>query len=126
MSARARAGDCVAFYPLDGWMVFNAYSGAAAPLPASVLPNAAWGPSRPYVERYVVPSDARLAGIARRCGRVWLIASHEGQRDGPPVSRANLVHFHALQASLRRVYGTASPESRFGWAGPVRVRLYAH
>ena len=125
VSARARAGDCVAFYPLDGWMVFNAYSGAAAPLPASVLPNAAWGPSRPYVERYVVPSAARRASIARRCGRVWLIASHEGQRDGPPVSRANLVHFHALQASLRRVYGTASPESRFGWAGPVRVRLYA-
>jgi len=125
VSARAQPGDCVAFYPLDGWMVFNAYSGASAPLPTSVLPSVAWGPSRPYVERYVVPSPGRLAGIARRCGRVWVVASHEGQRDGPPVSQANLVRFHALQASLGRIYGTASPESRFGWAGPVRVRLYA-
>ncbi len=125
VSARAAPGDCIAFYPLDGWMVFNAYSGAGAALPASVLPAAAWGPSRPYVERYVVPSAGRLAGVARRCGRVWLIASHEGQRDGPPVSQANLMRFHALQAALRGVYGTASPESRFGWAGPVRVRLYA-
>jgi mannosyltransferase len=124
VSARAQPGDCVAFYPLDGWTVFNAYTGAGAPLPTSVLPNIGWGPSRPYVERYVVPSAGRLAGIARRCGRVWLIASHEGQRDGPRVSRANLVRFHALQASLRGIYATAAPESRFGWAGPVRVRLY--
>ena len=124
VSARAQPGDCVAFYPLDGWMVFNAYSPQTA-LPTSVLPAAGWGAARPFVERYVVPSAGRLTGLARRCGRIWLVASHEGQRDGPPVSRANLVHFHTLQASLKRIYGTASPESRFGWAGPVRVRLYA-
>ncbi len=126
VAARAAPGDCVAFYPLDGWMVFNAYAGGGASPPLSVLPSAAWGAARPYIERYSVPSAGGLQSIARRCRRVWLVASHEGQRDGPPVSRAHLVAFHGLQASLKRIYGTASPESRFGWAAPVRVRLYAH
>ncbi len=125
ITAQSRPGDCVAFYPLDGWMVFDAYSGGGARLPASVLPAAAWGPARPYIERYVIPSAARLRAVAGRCGRLWLVASHEGQRDGPAVSRANLVRFHGLEASLRRIYGTASSESRFGWAAPVRVRLFA-
>jgi mannosyltransferase len=125
VAARAAPGDCVAFYPLDGWMVWGAYAGGGAQLPVSVLPAAGWGAGRPYVERYVVPSSGRLAATARRCGRLWLIASHEGQRDGPPVSRAHLVAFHGLEASLKRIYGTASPEARFGWAAPVRVRLFA-
>jgi mannosyltransferase len=124
VAAHARPGDCVAFYPLDGWMAFNAYA-AQYPLPTSALPTAAWGRSRPYVERYVIPSAARLQAIARRCGHLWLVASHEGQRDGPPVSQANLVRFHGLEAALKRIYGRASAESRFGWAAPVRVRLYA-
>lgn len=124
IAAAARPGDCAVFYPLDGWMVFNAYSGDVR-LPASALPDATWGPARPYVERYVVPGPGHLAAVSHRCRRVWLVASHEGQRDGPAVARAHLASFHALQASLRRVYGGASAEQRFGWAAPVRVRLYA-
>ena len=123
--ARVQPGDCVAFYPLDGWMVFNAYGGQGA-LPSSVLPAVGWGPPRPFVERYVVPAPAQLAAIRHRCGRVWLIASHEGQRDGPPGSRANLRRFHALEGSLAALYGARRlpAEERFGWAGPVRVRLF--
>lgn len=125
VSNRAQPGDCVAFYPLDGWMVFNAYAGSGV-LPASALPAIGWGPPRPFVERYVVPAPPQLAAIQHRCARVWLVASHEGQRDGPPASRANLRRYDRLEESLAALYGarTMPTERRFGWAGPVRVRLF--
>jgi hypothetical protein len=123
VAAHAGAGDCIAFYPLDGWMAFQYYGGA---LPRSVLPAAQWTTDRPYVERYVQPSGARLAQVAAGCPRLWLIASHEGERDGPAGSRAHLARYNALQASLAPVaYRRRLASARFGWASPVRVQLLA-
>jgi mannosyltransferase len=124
VAARAAAGDCVAFYPQDGWMAFQYYGRG---LPQSVLPAASWGSAKPYVERYVQPSSARAGQISRSCQRLWLVASHEGQRDGPPGSRANLSRFTALQAELLRAgYGRRALDAKFGWSSPVRVQLLAH
>ncbi|MFL5831306.1 MAG: glycosyltransferase family 39 protein [Solirubrobacteraceae bacterium] len=124
VAARAAAGDCIAFYPEDGQMAFQYYGGG---LPRSVLPAASWASETPYVERYVQPSSARAGQIARSCSRLWLIASHEGQRDGPPGSRANLARYVALQAALARAgYRHRVAGAKFGWASPVRVQLLSH
>ena len=105
-------------------MAFQYYGGA---LPRSVLPAASWASDSPYVERYVQPSSARAGQIARSCPRLWLIASHEGQRDGPPGSRANLARYTVLQAELTRAgYRRRAAGAKFGWASPVRVQLLAH
>jgi mannosyltransferase len=123
VAAGAAAGDCVAFYPQDGWMAFQYYGG---PLPQAVLPAGSWAAARPYVERYVTPSPARLAQIAAGCPRLWLVASHEGQPDGPPGSRANYARYRSLQAALERAgYAHRVSQSKFGWASPVRVQLLA-
>ncbi|MBV8954739.1 MAG: glycosyltransferase family 39 protein [Solirubrobacterales bacterium] len=122
---RTQAGDCIAFYPLDGRMAFDFYAsgrGFRAPLPAPVLPAVRWGVLRPYVERYATLSTPQTAPVAARCSRLWLIASHEGQPDGPPPARANLARYRALQAELARVYPRRTA-AKFGWASPVRVDL---
>jgi hypothetical protein len=121
VTAGAAAGDCVAFYPEDGRMAFQYYGGT---LPTSVLPAASWERVTPYVERYVLPAPARINAIAARCPRIWLVASHEGQRDGSAGSRANLAHYGALQAALARAgYRRRVASAQFGWASPVRVQL---
>jgi mannosyltransferase len=124
VASGSSAGDCVAFYPEDGRMAFQYYGGA---LPRSVLPAGSWATDTPYVERYVLPGAARLGEIARSCPRLWLVASHEGQRDGPPGSRANLARYRALQTQLARAgYRRRVAVAKFGWASPVRVQLLAH
>jgi mannosyltransferase len=124
VTAGAAAGDCVAFYPEDGRMAFQYYGGA---LPASVLPAASWAHVTPYVERYVQPAAARIDAIAARCTRLWLVASHEGQRDGPAGSRADLARYGALQAGLAQAgYRRRVASAQFGWASSVRVQLLAH
>jgi mannosyltransferase len=125
VAERTQAGDCIAFYPLDGRMAFDYYlsgRGTAAPLPAPVMPAARWGVLRPYVERYATLSTSQTAHVATRCARLWLIASHEGQPDGPPPARANLARYRALQAELAHVYPRRTA-AKFGWASPVRVDL---
>ncbi len=125
--AAARAGDCVAFYPSDGRMAFGYYvpTGAAARAPAPVLPRSPWGMTQPYVERYVVPSGSHLAAIEAGCPRLWLVASHQGFRNGPPASRVNFSRYEALRGALARAYGRRSAIA-YGWASPVRVELFAH
>jgi 4-amino-4-deoxy-L-arabinose transferase-like glycosyltransferase len=123
--AAATNGDCIAFYPSDGRMAFDLYRGAGAvPAPRPVLPSAPWGQLKPYIENYATVGDSRLARIAAACPRVWLLASHEGMRSGPPASRANLARYRSLQTSLRKRYRTDSGEKKFGWADPVRVELF--
>jgi mannosyltransferase len=125
VAQRTQAGDCIAFYPLDGRMAFDFYSsgrGTALALPAPVLPAARWGALHPYVERYATLSASQTAQVAARCTRLWLVASHEGQPDGPPPARANLARYRALQAEFARVYPTQTA-TKFGWASPVRVDL---
>jgi mannosyltransferase len=124
VGAGARSADCIAFFPSDGRMAFDLYLDAgAARAPRPVLPSAPWGQLRPYVEDYTTVADSRLARIAAACPRLWLLASHEGVRAGPPASRANLARYQLLQASLRGRYRTDTGR-KFGWADSVQVELF--
>jgi len=123
VSAQARSGDCVAFYPLDTRMPFEYYGGASGRLPDPVLPTLPWGRVRPYVEEYRTLSRGQLAVLPARCARVWLVWSHEGQAGGPPVSAAN---FRRL-LSLRRGLALRFPRTAlhvFGHASPIHVELF--
>jgi mannosyltransferase len=122
--AATRVGDCAAFYPSDGRMAFAYYIPPGARAPAPVLPGSPWSETRPYVERYVRPSASRLAQIEARCTRVWLIASHEGFRNGPVASRVNYAGYQALRGALSRGYRHDS-RVEYGWASPVRVELFS-
>jgi len=97
-----RPGDCLAFYPLDARMPFAYYTGQ---------------PVTPYVERYDTPA------LPAGCSRVWLVASHEGQPDGPPVSREHYGRFVALRSELTREYGPPRTRS-FGYASVIWVEVF--
>ncbi len=135
---------CVAFYPQDGREAVDYYlkaspqglrldttgpsSGPArgadpAPSLRPMLPSLPWGAIRPYVERYGTLDPTQQARIAGECPRLWLIASHEGQAHGTHQSLANLRRYHRLERELRTRYQHSSLRS-FGWASPIKVRLY--
>jgi mannosyltransferase len=120
VEARAQPGDCIAFYPSDGRMAFRYYAPGAALV--SVLPAVPWSSGSPFVERYAVPSNARLTAIGSSCGRLWLVASHYGAANGPAASRSNYARLVALRHALGRRYGRERG-STFGWASPVQVQL---
>jgi hypothetical protein len=112
---------CIAFYPEDGRMPFDYYAlGASAAGLIPVLPSAPWPRVRPYVERYVSLGAAGERSGRQRCPRLWLIASHQGQRYGTAVSRRHYARYERLLAALRGVYGTPTVR-RFGYAAQVRV-----
>jgi mannosyltransferase len=123
--AQARPGDCIAFYPADARMAFQYYVGTGAETrraPRSVLPDVPWGVVRPYVEDYAVPGPAELARRTAGCGRMWLVSSHEGQPDGPPLARAHRARWLALSAELQRQFGSA-PAVKHGYASVIHVQL---
>ena len=120
----AGADQCVAFYPQDGRMPFDYYlargraPGARSLTPVS--PTREWSSVSPYVERYATPTQQQLAAFARSCRVLWLIASHEGLRRGPPQSLVDYRRYRALIAALDRVY----PHERarkLGWAAAIHV-----
>jgi uncharacterized membrane protein len=120
----ASADQCVAFYPQDGRMPFDYYlsrgraQGARRLIP--VLPTRAWSSVNPYVERYATPAQQQLEALARSCRVLWVIASHEGLRRGPPQSLADYRRYRALLAALDRLY----PHERarkLGWAAAIHV-----
>jgi uncharacterized membrane protein len=123
--ARARPGDCVAFYPSDGRMAFQYYVGsgdAAASAPRSILPVARWGVIRTYVEDYAGLPEARVSRLPGQCPRLWLVSSHEGQPNGPAGSRVNYRRFIALRASLEGAYASHQ-RTKLGYAAVIRVEL---
>jgi mannosyltransferase len=122
VEARARAGDCIAFFPADGRMPFSYYARASAF--RSVLPDLPWSASRPFVEQYTAPTSARLSAIESSCPRLWLIASHYGAANGPTASRQNHARYVQLRAALQRRYAEHT-SATFGWASPVRVLFVA-
>ena len=99
--AAARPGDCVVFYPLDARMPFEYY---------------AHQPVQPYVERYDTPQ------VPSACGRVWLVASHQGSPTGTAVSRAHYARYLALRSALAHEYAHGSTRS-FGYASVIWVEL---
>jgi mannosyltransferase len=100
--AAERPGHCVAFYPLDAKMPFAYYAGR---------------PVQPYVERYETPR------LSPGCARVWLVASHQGQPDGPAPARAHYATWLALRAALARRYARSTTRS-FGYASVIWVQLF--
>jgi hypothetical protein len=125
---RARAGDCVAFYPLDGRMAFQYYLGTSASAdhraPRSILPILSWGEVHPDVEAYVTLTRTQIAQRAAGCHRMWFVSSHEGQADGPARSRANRAEFFELRSRLEREFGQG-PIKQLGYASAVHVQLLA-
>jgi mannosyltransferase len=134
VSAHTQPGDCIAFYPRDGRMPFGYYvrkgevaagravmsNGVRVPLP--VDPAMPWAVSPPYVEDYATPTDAQLTQIERSCPRLWFVASHAGQRHGPPVSRTNFIRYRVLGATLQLAYRNHRRRN-FGWAASIEVEL---
>ena len=102
-------------------MAFDYYLPSATRL-TPVLPAVPWAQIRPYVERYAAPAASQLMRIEAGCPRLWLIASHQGQRDGPPASRVNSARYLTLLHSLAGAYPRHETKA-FGWASPVRVEL---
>lgn len=117
-------GDCIAFYPLDNRQAFRYYLSSPASAPRPILPAVPWMRIRPFVEDYSTLPAAAVAQLPHSCGRVWLVASHEGRVGGPPVSRANYDRFAALTGELRRLYPRTS-SGNFGAQGVVTVTLYS-
>jgi hypothetical protein len=126
--ARAEPGDCIAFYPSDGEMAFEYYIGGSATsearAPRPVLPVTTWGAVTPYVERYVTLSPHEIAAVSGSCRRLWLVASHQGLSDGPPVSVEHLRRYVRLQSALGARMSVLSASS-FGYADPVDVELFS-
>jgi mannosyltransferase len=123
--AHTRPGDCIAFYPRDGRMAFDYYvlardQSAAAPRP--VDPSAPWTEVRPYVEDYTIPAGRSFSRIQASCPRIWFIASHQGQLNGPPGSLTNYIRYRIFQDQLQSVYEHFHTRV-FGWAAQVRVEL---
>jgi mannosyltransferase len=127
--ARAQAGDCVAFYPLDAHMAF-AYYVARAPdgagaAPRSVLPAIPWTPPKSYAEQYVTLTGGAIRAVHRGCPRLWLVSAHEGQAHGPsPESRFNWAQFVALRADLERAYKHHA-RTQFSYAATIHIDLLA-
>jgi mannosyltransferase len=125
---RARPGDCVAFYPLDGRMAFQYYLGtrpsADRRAPRSILPVLPWGEVHPDVEAYVTLTRTQIAQRAEGCRRMWFVSSHEGQADGPARSRANRAEFFELRRRLERQFGRG-PIKQLGYASAVHIQLLA-
>ena len=124
--AGARPADCVAFYPTDGRMAFQYYLGtgtaAVARAPRPVLPTAPWGTVRTYVEDYATLTQPQLAIVAARCPRLWLVASHVGELDGPAGALAHRARYLRLRDAVAREY----PHRRtikFGYASAVQAEL---
>jgi hypothetical protein len=119
-----RGPACVVFYPEDGRMAFDYYvrSAPRASLLTPVLPGAPWGRVQPYVERYVLPSPARLRSLAARCPQLWILGSHEGQPGGPAASRRDLRRYRLLVAAFSARYPRREQRT-FGYAAEVKVDL---
>ena len=126
--AHARPGDCLAFYPSDGRMAFQYYIGTQAATvaraPRSVLPVAAWGEVKPFVEDYATLPTSTVATLPATCPRLWLVSSHEGQPGGPAESQVNYDRYLALRAELARAYARRAG-ARFGYAALIRVELFS-
>ena len=123
--ARSSSSDCAVFYPSDGRMAFRYYLSEPVPrgAPSPILPAAPWRRSPIYVENYASLTEAQLRALPRRCPRLWLISSHEGQANGPAGARANYARYLRLRAELAREYPRRI-STRFGYASPVHIELF--
>ncbi len=127
VSAAARARPaCVAFYPQDGREPFGYYVRAAGGAPGltPVLPPEPWRVVRPHVEEYSAGDPGLLHGIAGRCARLFVIASHQGQATGPPNSRRDDRRYRQLLADLGALYPHVASR-QLGYAAVIHVTLFS-
>jgi hypothetical protein len=122
--AHARPADCVAFYPRDNRMPFQYYGGSRPLKPTPILPAAPLSAVRAYVEDYGTLTSAEISRLPARCGRVWLLSSHEGAVGGPPISRGNYVRLQSLLSGLGREYPRVLSRP-FGTARTITVTLFS-
>jgi 4-amino-4-deoxy-L-arabinose transferase-like glycosyltransferase len=122
--ATFQPGDCIAFYPLDSRMPFRYYLPADVPAPRSVLPNLSWQRLVPFVEAYSTLSSSQLTGIARRCGRVWLVSGHQGHNDGTTLGRVHFRRYQTLMAGLGRRY-LSTRQRTYGAAHIITLQLFS-
>ncbi|HET8978871.1 MAG TPA: glycosyltransferase family 39 protein [Solirubrobacteraceae bacterium] len=124
--AQSRPGDCVTFYPEDARMAFQYYVGTGAAAdrraPRSILPVIRWGVVKPFVENYATLTLPQIARRAATCRRMWFISSHEGQPNGPLVSRMHRARYFRLDVALERLFGLA-PVQKHGYASIIHVQL---
>jgi mannosyltransferase len=124
--AHDRPGDCMAFYPADGRMAFQYYfarrSDRTRRLPRPILPVVPFGTVRTYVEDYATLTPGQVTRRGGSCRRLWFVSSHEGQPDGPAISRAHRARFEQLQSRLERAFGRGHTR-QFGYASAIHVRL---
>lgn len=121
----SRPGDCLVFYPQDGRMAFRYYLDRVprrGPVPRPVLPPAPLSEVRTYVEEYATLSARMVSRLPATCRRTWFVSSHQGQANGPAVSKANLARYVMLRAALERAY-PAHVTASFGYAAPVTIEL---
>jgi hypothetical protein len=122
--ASQRAGDCVAFYPLDSRMPFRYYVRPNEPAPRPVIPTLPWSQTRPFVEDYSTLSRSQVARLPAACPRMWLISSHTGHGAGTATGRRHYQRFLALSAALARGYRHSSTQT-FGAARLITVQLFS-
>ena len=73
---------------------------------ARSCPVLSWRRVKSYVEDYATLSPAQFARrAATGCGRLWLVSSHEGEPDGPALSRAHRAAYFRLDAALQAMFG---------------------
>ncbi|WP_249018999.1 hypothetical protein [Conexibacter sp. S30A1] len=123
---------CVIFYAQDGRESFDYYllrdtgtpAGTRNPAPDlhPVLPSLGFATVRPFVEQYATLDAAKRARVASACPRLWIIASHNGDANGTPQSRANLRRYQRMEQRLRALYPYTTIRT-FGWSAPINVRL---
>jgi hypothetical protein len=117
-------GDCVAFYPLDSRMPFQYYLPGDHAVPQPILPTAPWGQVHPYVEDYATLSAGQISHLPSRCGRVWLVASHQGHHDGTTVGTTHYNRYVALKSALGSRY-RQSVTATYGAASIITIDLFS-
>ena len=131
VQARARPGDCIAFYPLDGQdgvPVLHRHRQAGRPARPALDPAESCGGARssPTSSATTTLSAAQIRTRVAGCRRLWFVSSHEGQTDGPAQSLANRARFLALRARLERAFGHARACSSASAAMIARRAIRQH
>jgi hypothetical protein len=107
---------CVAFFPQDGRNPFDYYmirnrltpgNGVTTADLRPVWPTVPFATIKPYVERYALPSRAQLNKIITGCPTLWLVASHVGDAQGPPLSQFHVLGYERLITALNSRYPSA-------------------
>ncbi len=135
-AAQSQAGvrACVAFFPQDGRNVFDYYmlrnrltpgNGATTVDLRPVWPAVPFATIKPYVERYALPSRAQLDKIIAGCPTLWLIASHVGDAQGPPLSQFHVLGYDRLITALNSRYPNALM-TLFGRPSQLTLWKFSH